>query len=367
MPELETPAETVVQDSAPAELPELSTLSPVERQTWRETGNMPKSRDSAPAKKDAAAPDSAPEKKDKTADSASDSATDTTQKPHLKTKEDSDRRWREMTDENKSLKQRLEALERDRTAAPRESKQESQTAAEVYKPLDEKEFFKTNPKATYEDFVRASGKHEGVWAARQEIAAENQRRAQDDARKQLTSKVEEARKIYGPEYDKRIAPASKALWDDPHIPLPIKAVISDSPIFEHLMFVIGEPAALADLIQTAKTNPAGALRKIVLTEQLVQAELAKRKAGKSDKTDEGKGGDGEGEGDRKRGEDGKFVSEKEPEKKASAAPITKAPKPVSEVGGRGTAPDDAEESAVKAGDMRAAKDAFNRRYIDRHK
>jgi hypothetical protein len=361
--ELETPAEIVTQESAPAALPELSTLSPEQRQTWRETGNMPKSQDSAPTKKDKAAPDSAPEKKEKTADSASDSATDTTQKPHLKTKEDSERRFREVLDENKSMKQRLEALERDRTAAPRDVKQESQPAAEVYKPLDEKEFFKTNPKATYEDFVRAAGKHEGIWAARQEIAADNQRRAQADAAKALTTKVEEARKLYGPEYDKRIAPAAKALWDDPQIPLPIKAVISDSPIFEHLMFVIGEPAALADLIQTAKSNPAAALRKIVLTEQLVQAEMAKKKAGKTDDADKGD------EGDRKRGEDGKFVSEsdKKDEKKASAAPITKAPKPVSEVGGRGTATDNDEASAVKAGDFRAAKDAFTRRYIERNK
>lgn len=362
MPDLETPAAIVEQDSAPAALPELSSLTPAERQTWRETGNLPEKRDSAPAKKDNAVADSAPpEKETKPAANASDSATDPQQKPHLKTKEDTEKRIREFLDENKTLKERLAALEREKTQSARESRQESQPAAEVYKPLDEKEFFKTNPKATYEDFVRAAGKHEGVWAARQEIAAENQRRAQAEAQKELSTKVAEAKTRY-PDFDEKVAPAVGKIMDDQQIPYAVKSVINDSPVFTDLVYVLADPKALQDIIQTAKTNPGAALRKIFITEQLVQAELAKGKTATANKGDAS-----EVDAGRERGADGKFVASSESREKSSAEPITRAPRPPVEVGGRGSAPEDGAVAAVKADDYRSAAAAFTRDYAAKHK
>lgn len=346
----EAAAEIVQTDSATVEtpaVPELSTLSPAERQTWRTTGNLPKKQDSAPAKKEAAAPDSAPDKK--SSDIASGSEPDSAQKPHLKTKEDSEKRWREILDENKSLKQKNEELERSRSAA-RETKQVSQPAAEVYQPLDEKDYFKQNPKGTYEDFVRAAARHEAKWEVRQEIAAENQRRAIAEAQTSLKSKIEAATKRY-PDFQARVQPAVDSIMDDQQIPHQVKALINDSPAFADLLYVIGEPTALKDIISTAKTNPNAAVRKIVLMEQLIQSELSKTPEGKTDT---------------KRDENGKFVSEK----KEAPAPLSKAPKPPSEVGGRETAPNDAVETAVKAnpGKLTAStKAAMDRQYAERHR
>lgn len=331
-----------------------ATWSAPQRENWNKTGEQPTKQDSAPAAKKAA-PDSAPDKdKKNAADSASDSATDKSQQPHLKTPEDTAKRFKEILDDNKALQRRLESLERGerKTSDTRDTKQDSQPAADVYKPLDEKEFFKGNPAAgtaghkTYEDFVRAAGRHEGEWAARQAIAQENQRRATADAQKELAASMADAKKRY-PDYDQRIQPAVQAITDK-SVPFAVQAVINDSPAFADLMYVLGEPAALADLVATAKSNPAAAIRKIVLTEQLVLAELAKAKGAAKSGADD-KGDDTTGDG-KTRDASGKFVSDK---KDAAAEPKPRAPKPPTEVGGRGTAPDDALREAAKANDFKA--------------
>lgn len=356
MDTLETPAVTVTE-SAPVvetvtpafDAADQHTWSSAQRDEWNKTGTQPTKADSAPASKDEkAAPDSAPDKDKKPAANASDSATDPSQKPHLKTKEDTEKRIKEFIDENKSLKQRLEALEREKTAAPRDTKQVSQPAAEVYKPLDEKEYFKANPKATYEDFVRAAGRDEGKWAARQEIAADNQRRAQAEAAKELSSKIEEAKTRY-PDYDQARITHAVDLMMDKAVPVAVQATLNASPVFVDLLYVLSEPKALVDFLQTAKTDPVAALRKIVLTEQLVQAELAKGKPG---------GDKGKDTATPERGADGKFVST---EDKATAEPKPRAPKPPSEVGGRGTAPEDALRTAAEKNDFRSFEAEQNRR------
>lgn len=359
--------QTVETPASPAfDAGDQHTWSPAQRENWNKTGEQPTKQDSAPAAKKAA-PDSAPDKDKKTsADSASDSATDKSQQPHLKTAEDTAKRFKEILDENKALQRRLESLERGerKTSDTRDSKQDSHPAPDVYKPLDEKEFFKGNPAEgtaghkTYADFVRAAAKHEAKWEVKQEIALENQRRATADAQKELAASMADAKKRY-PDYDQRIQPAVQAITDK-SVPFAVQAVINDSPVFADLMYVLSEPAALADFIATAKSNPAAAIRKAVLTEQLVLAELAKAKGG--DKSgaaaDDGKGDDKAGDG-KTRDASGKFVST---EKKDDAAePKPRAPKPPSEVGGRGTATEDELHVAAKKGDFRSFEAEQNRR------
>src|SRR6266567_215046 len=211
------------------------TWSGEQRAEWNKSGDVPKSaakQDSAPADKKAA-PDSAPDK---------------SQKPHLKTKEDTEKRFNELLETNKALQRRLESLERGgKTSETRDAQQASQPATEVYKPLDEKEFFAANAKATYEDFVRAAAKHEAKWEVRQELAADAQRRATAECQKELTTRVEEAKKRY-PDFEERIQPAVKAITEDQQIPFAVKAVMNDSPVFVDLMYVLAEPAALKDLV-----------------------------------------------------------------------------------------------------------------------
>lgn len=342
-----------------------STWSRPQRENWNKTGAQPTKADSATATeakdgkdKTAATSDSATDKT-KSADTASESATDKDQKPHLKTKEDTEKRFSELLETNKALQRRLESLERGKGSDTRDTKQASQPAAETYQPLDEKKFFTDNPKAEYQDYIRAAAKHEAKWEVKQEIALENQRRAQAEAQKDLNSRVEEAKKRY-PDFDERIQPAVKTITDDQTIPFAVKAVINDSPAFVDLMYVLAEPKALADLIQTAKTNPAAAIRKIVLTEQLVMAELDKAKTnaskdGKDAAQDDGKGGDG-----KTRDASGKFVSSDET-KDAASETKPRAPKPPSEVGGRGTASEDALRTAAENNDFRSFEAEQTRR------
>lgn len=340
------------------------TWSREQRAEWNKTGAQPSKADSATAteekeKKETTNPDSSTGK-EKTADSASDSATDKKQKPHIRTPEDTEKRFKEILDENKALQRRLESLERGKPSETRDAKQESQPAAEVYKPLDEKEFFKGNPAAgqaghkTYEDFVRAAAKHEAKWEVKQELAADAQRRATAEAQKELSTRVEEAKKLY-PDFEDRIQPAVKALTENQQIPFAVKALINDSPVFEHLLYVLAEPAALADLVKTAISSPTAALRKITLTEQLVLAELAKA-TGKGDKS-----GDGAGDG-KTRDASGKFAPSGDTEKKDAASETkVRAPKPPSEVGGRGTASEDTLRTAAEKGDYRSFEAEQNRR------
>jgi hypothetical protein len=321
---------------------------------WTRTGAIPKAparQDSAPAsdKKNAAAPDPAPDKKP--AVTASESATEKdSQKPHLKTKEDTAKRIEELLSETKSLRERLEVAER-RTQQPekRDDKQGSQPApkAEEYQPLDEKKFFAENPKATYEDFIRAAAKHEAKWEARQEIAAERQRIAQETAAKEMIAKLEEAKTRY-PDVQEKVVGATGTVFNDPQIPFAVKALLNESDVLIDLMYVLGAKAEdLSSFVQLAKTNPGGALRKIALTESLVKEQLKTGKAGKTSDTPA-------------RGEDGKFKPDAE-KKEASAEPKPRAPKPAAEVGGRGAAGEDPAISAAREGNFSAFEAEQNRR------
>jgi hypothetical protein len=369
---MSTPASavTTVVDSAPAPaaLPELSSLTPEQRQTWRDTGDLPSSQDSAPApkeQKDAVA-DSAPQKdSQKPAVSASDSATDKdTQKPHKKPEDYGEKRFQELANENKSLKSRLEALERKPSDEKRENKQPSQAAVEEYKPLDEKKYFADNPKATYEDFVRAAAKHEAKWESRQEIekaiAGERQRIAQEAASKEFKVKVQDAEQRYGKEEAHKIFPAIDSIVSDPQIPLAVKAMLDASDVLVDLMYVLAtDEAGVKGFTDLCKSNPAAAIRKLVTTEALVQEQL--------------KGGSGKSPAER--GEDGKFKkaaaseadSEKAKKPGESAPPITAAPRPPVEVGGRSSAPEDGARAAVLANDWHAVKREFHRQYAADHK
>lgn len=358
----ESAVTTVDSATTPEVLPALSTLSPEQRQTWRETGELPKVADSATAteKKDPAAPDSAPDAK-KTA-SASDSATDKSQKPHLKTKEDSEKRYQDLLDRAKKAEERAEAAERARTQPEkRDDKQVSQPVKEEYKPLDEKKYFADNPGKTYEDFVRAAARHEAKWEAdiqvKQAIAAERQRFSQEAATRELTAQLEEAKERY-PDVQEKVVAATGVIFNDQQIPFAVKQLLNESDVLIDLMYVLQSDAGeFSQFLQLARTQPGAALRKIALTESLVKEQL---KAGKSTTA--------------ARGEDGKFVktaAEKDTpaRKEESAEPISRAPRPPVEVGGRGAAPDNPVLAAAKAAPgklTRQTKEALTREYAASH-
>jgi hypothetical protein len=176
------------------------------------------------------------------------------------------------------------------------------------------------------------------------IEADRSARQQEAQTKELQDRVTDAEKRYGTETRQTIQKTANAIFNDAKVPPAVKAMVNDSPVMVDLLYVMGSKAEdLTDFIDSAHSSGSVAIRKLVLLEQLVIAELGKAKA----ETPE-------------QGADGKFV--KAPEKKTTAAPP-----PPKEVDGTKAAPPDEIEAAIKRGDDRAAIDAMNRADIRRRK
>ncbi len=346
---LETPAETRSQDSAPAtstpstpvfDAQDQHTWTAEQRAEWNRTGDIPKApkkQDSAPAKKNAAS-DSAP-KPDDTADDQ-DSAPGSTQKPQFKpkTKDDTERRIKELLARAETAERELAAARQTKPES-RDSKPAPQPAPEAFKALVDKEYFAKNPKATYEDFIRAAARHEAEYAADQKVATaianERQRLAHEAATKELTVKVNEGKERY-PDFETKFWPTLNSITQDAQIPVVIKAVLNDSPIVVDLTYTLGsDPAEMTKFVALCKSDPGAALRKLVLTESLVKEQLNGKKA--EAKPAAAAAGDDEAQAAK-------------PE--ASASPKPRAPKPPTEVGGRGETAEDALKVAAGANDFR---------------
>lgn len=307
----------------------------------------PSKSDSATDKEKTAVADSAPQDKEKkSAVTASDSATDKDTQPHRKTKEDTERRIQELLDRVKKSEERAEAAERKLQPEKREQASQPAPVREEYKPLDDKKFFTDNPKASYEDFIRAAAKHEAKWEAGQEvqkaIVAERQRIAMEAEAQKMTTAMDAAVERYGKEEAGKIIPALDVIVGDPKIPMAVKAMLNDSDVVVDLLYVLrSDEKAWGEFLTQAKSNPGLAIRKLVTTEALVREQL---------KTNSGKKAAPE------RGDDGKFQktdadAEKTPE--AAAEPKPRAPKPPTEVGGRAAGTGDELVSAAKANDFRS--------------
>jgi hypothetical protein len=391
------PVDSATTPQAPAfDSQDISTWSSEQKQEWSRTGKVtPSKSDSATDKSKTAVPDSAPDKKasadaasdsatdekkktavpdsapdsknDKktSADIASDSATDKTQKPHLKTKDDTEKRITELLDRVKAAEERAEAAERRSTQPEkRETKQPSQAAPEEYKPLDEKEFFAKNQKATYEDFVRAAARHEAQWEAKglieKAIAGERQRIQQETASKELKAKVEDANQRYGAEETQKIFPALDKVLNDEQIPYAVKAMLNESDVLIDLLYVLqGDSSEFQKFLGLARSSPGAAIRKIVTTEALVKEQLKTGKASSSTSIS--------ATTTPERGEDGKFkpakeaVEEKPDKEEAPAKEKPRAPKPAQEVGGRGAASEDPAKAAARTGNYSAFEAEMNRK------
>lgn len=168
--------------------------------------------------------------------------------------------------------------------------------------------------------------------------------------KELTGKVQEAQKRYGDEAAGTIQGTAKTIFaPDSGVPQVVKAIINDSPVLVDLLYVMGsKPAELQEFLESAKTNPGAALRKVVLVEKLVQEELAKGSSGKEPAA-------GESGSSTERDENGRFQSSAAPAKKPS-----KAPPPPAEMGGHGSPPPDPVDSAATAYATSGDPDAFRR-------
>jgi|HubBroStandDraft_5_1064220.scaffolds.fasta_scaffold17661_2 hypothetical protein len=318
------------------ETPQSSTeMSAEQSAAFWETGQLPKSSGPAPDKKtQPTKQDSAPAKEN--ADTRSDSASDKEQKSTRKDKEDSDRRWKELSEEKGRLARENEEL-RQKVSASSEKKPApaSQPAPEPYKRLDEKKFFTDNPKATYEDFVDAAAEHKAKWLLQQEIpkaiAAERQRLAVESAAQTLQGKLSEAGERYGKEEAAKIVPAVDKIYSDPQVPHVIKAMLDRSDVLVDLVYAIGKENVDA-FIALSKSDPGVALEKLVELQSDVRKAL---KAGKPS------------------ADPAKPSPDDPPEKKPTSETKAPPPKVPSEVGGRGTATEAPDKQAARDGNFTA--------------
>jgi hypothetical protein len=343
MPELAAPTEIVQTDSVPSNPNPLASLTSEERRTWREKGTLPTKADSAPAKteevkEEAVTADSAPaterpgSEPEKTQDAS-----------RQKTKPNADQRKEQLSAEIRELIRQRDELRA--TVTPREPQQASQPAPEAKKnpeptvdDKDEKGQFKYK---TLDEFQAAQRKwdREQVLAEVEERTAKSAReREQQEAQRIIQQRVQERIETARSKHDDFDAVALNA-----DLPIKIGSAVDvhilDSENGAELLYYLGQHPEELDRIQGKATitkdangnmqfkfsgglNPAAQIR-----------ELTKLEIGLS-----------------------------EP-KKEPVEPKTRAPKPPSEVGGRGTHADDPVLSAAQAGDFRAFKAAANRKAL----
>jgi hypothetical protein len=200
---------------------------------------------------------------------------------------------------------------------------------------------------TFEEYESACDKWtEDVADYKAAKAIEDYRReqAQNAATLSVNQKMAEAKTRYGDDATDIISRTARAIIGDPQIPTAVSSIINGSPVWSDVLYAMGsKPGEIEAFIELAKANPGDAIRKAIVYEQLVQAELAK--GGKQDSE--------YGE-ETPRDPAGKFT--KPPPEKPKTSD---APRPPSELSGRGTTPRDEAERAVAADDFTSYKRAQN--------
>ena len=222
-------------------------------------------------------------------------------------------------------------------AKPAEIKLETKAAPKLEPPkepdIKAAEYSGVDGWDKYEADVRKYNRDLAKYEAAEAVEKFKRDQVQEQQLKSVLQQIETGRKTYT-DFDQKTAPVFQVLIAD--LESPVAKLVGESPIFEHLMYVIGGEGE--EFISLLKSNPMHALRKAVIMENLVMEELKKGKT-ESKETE--------------RDEKGQF---KAPEKK-----ITGAPPPVSEVGGKAAAPGDKVQEAVQKRDFAAYKAEQNRR------
>jgi hypothetical protein len=241
------------------------------------------------------------------------------QEPKPKAKPSAEERISQLTAERNS--------ERDARAALEERIRKLESAAQPTPKVESKPKEppkRPNPftwKGTQEDFDKAMDEYEQYRDA-QVAERTRQQQAQAETQKAMNQMLEEAAKKHPDAKEKIIATTTEIMSDK--TPFYIKAFINESEVIGELLYTLSDSATLNNLLETAKTNAGKALRVLRDMELDVQKALSKPEV----------------------------KAEAKPEEKA---PETKprAPKPPSEVGGRGAATEDADKAAARDGNFGA--------------
>ena len=152
------------------------------------------------------------------------------------------------------------------------------------------------------------------WKADQKVADYERKQQQLAQNAHVDAEVKKGEEIYGSDFGRIANETAGAIVDDPGVPQIVKQRFGNSKILPHLTYTIGGDAeTLAKFIQTAKSDPFGALDYITLTESQIRETLAK-KTGERDAN-------------------GQFKASQTPAKTQTSAP--KPPSPVGSSGPKG--------------------------------
>lgn len=343
-------AEPSPATAAPA-APEVPTGA-AEYTNWRMTGKLPetpgaeakpKTEAAAPSKKSSAAPDA------ETHAPAPEAESTQERKP----RDNAATRLNELLADLKRAglsPAELKSFKREAQAAQTEQPKPEHTAKPAETKADPAAPVRPEQKDydAWEKFEAARDKyHDDVaeYRAQKAVNDYQARQQQQSAQQQMTAKFAEAKQRYGDEAETTIVSAAQSLAGDAQIPMAVKAMFEQSDVMTDLLYVMGaKPAEFEEFLALARSNPAAAIRKMVLTESLVSAELAKTAKPAAAGADS------------KRDETGKF---------SPAKKVTEAPPPPREASGRSAPPADEAQVAAGAGDFTRFKNAANRRDLAR--
>ena len=172
---------------------------------------------------------------------------------------------------------------------------------------------------------------------------QQQQRQEAEARS-IAERLSVATQKHGAGADQIIRTAASTLWSDQSVPEAVKSLLGSSPALMDVLYELGsQPEQFAAFVQTARNDPASAIRQAVLLE----AKLGNGNAPQATVQVQ-----------QPRGDDGKF--QKAPEKKPP-----NVPPPPTELGGQRGAPPDPEDEAFKANDFATFRAVRNRRDLGR--
>ena len=183
-----------------------------------------------------------------------------------------EKRIKQLLAEKKELQRKLEATAKPDVKPDPSTAQTAAPQPQYTRPKPTAEDMQDGkPKyATYEDFVEELAD----WKAEQRMVAAQREQVNQEQRKALQTKLDDARSRYE-DADEVIFPAAQTI-NDARIPQAVKEVFADSDVFPDLCYVVGsDPDELKKFISLAQSNPRAALAKVFEYERGIREELAK--------------------------------------------------------------------------------------------
>lgn len=323
-----------IQDVKPIAEPSAAAVTTTTFDSWDDKGNpIVSSKKQDPPKTEEPAASAAPAKEAQP-EPKGESAADPGAAPAQENKDrkpgeklSAEERISTLTAKVRRLEAEVEARERSRTPEPTPDSQQQQPAQtygewrKAFKPSAWTEkWAAANPQSSWEDAQAALADHLYDVRRDYEQSEVRMREGLRQTQEMLRKTVEKY-----PDSEPKITEAAKGVLKAPAF---VQAFINDSEVLTDLLFTLSDGATLQKIVETAQTNPGKALRALRDMELAIEKEVSPPAA---------------------------KVDEKPPELKP------RAPKPPSEVSGRGAPSEDALVAAARANDFSAFEVEQNRR------